>query len=139
MTITYNADLKNVDQKMSLLYAQPRELRQMVAAIMITAMDNQIDMITDNSDHYACKRDIDNLFARLPETSLDMFNEMIDDFALVLKRAIELMKVKATVMAIRYTPEGDLFDLDVKLDFPEFQTDDLGRVFELAVTEAVAA
>lgn len=136
MTITYNADLKNVDQKMSLLYAQPRELRQMVAAIMITAMDSNIDMITDDCENYACKRDIDNLFARLPETSLDMFNEMIDDFASVLKQAIELMKVKATVMAIKYNPEGEIMDVDVKLDFPEFQSNQFG---EIKPAEAVAA
>ena len=119
MTITYNADIKNTDQLGDLIFGHAAQIRQMVAAMTISAAEVTIEMMYEDRERFSDKREIDKIFANLYEDTRIMNEEMIDDFAHTLKRALKLIQARATVTAVKYDADGRIVDVDVNLDFPK--------------------
>lgn len=119
--ITNNADIKNDDDLCLLIHGFPAQVRQMVAAMMVSAADATIEMVayeSTQSERFSDKREIDKVFANLYENNRIMHEELIDDFAHTLKRALKLIQARATVNAVKYDADGSIVDVDVSLDFP---------------------
>lgn len=88
---------------------------RLAIAMIVDRAECAVDMVVDCAEEYPTKKDIEAVFATLPEDALYMVDEVMDGLKSAITARLKELAVSARVSQLNYDNAGKLEDITVAI------------------------